>query len=832
MSLKKHLFWASTALATSLMLASTAAAQSTASQDIDDANAASEDASEVEQVVVTGSRGPREIDGYRSESAPKARVTIGQELIETQVAGQTIFDTLNQVPGLNFTNTDPYGNSGGNVRLRGFDGNRIALSFDGIPLNDTGNYAIFTNQQLDGELIDSINVNVGTTDVDSPTPSATGGTINYITRRPGEDFGLQARGSVGSFDYRRIFGLIDSGELGPIGTRAFGAASYTQYDKFKGPGELEKKQYNARLFQNFRETDFVSVAFHYNENRNNFYRNLNLQQFLVNDGLDNDKECRRLTPVAGTAQNENTGNTVVTSQDQVIRDTNCTSYHNLRINPSNTGNIRGQGRFDLGRGFQLTVDPYFQYVLANGGGFQAVSEGDGRLRGRTATSGADLNGDGDTLDTVTIYAPNTTNTRRYGATASLVWDITDSQRVRVSYTTDYGRHRQTGDYGFLDAGGNPEDVFGGKDGYGRKVLSADGVSLRGRDRFSIASLNQVSAQYRGEFLEDRLLIDLGVRAPYFKRELNQFCFSQVGSAFNVRCTTEAPTAMLANGNVQFGATGTTQFVPQYEQDFEYDDLLPTIQGSYEFIDNNRIFASFSQGFSAPRTDDLYTVARNADNSLNFLDVQPETTDNIDVGYRYSSPNLLAYATVFKNDFQNRIVTAFDPDLGFSVSRNVGAVEQYGAEFQITARIDDRLTLNAFGAYINAELQENTQGATLTGVVLTAGKKVVETPEYQFGMRADLDVTDDFSVGVQGKWVDSRFSNDLNTESAPDYTLWDLDARYDLTRFGYEDTYVQLNLKNLFDEKYVGNISTQGGSNLATFAVGAPFTAQLTLNLEF
>ena len=34
---------------------------------------------------------------------------------------------------------------------------------------------------------------------------------------------------------------------------------------------------------------------------------------------------------------------------------------------SNTGNIRGQSRFTIADGLILTVDPTYQYVLANGG---------------------------------------------------------------------------------------------------------------------------------------------------------------------------------------------------------------------------------------------------------------------------------------------------------------------------------------------------------------------------------------------------------------------------------------------------------------------------------
>ncbi|RZJ96209.1 MAG: Plug domain-containing protein, partial [Brevundimonas sp.] len=168
---RKSLFWATTALCGGLMLAGAANAQSTATQE-----------AELGDVVVTGARGPRTTDGtIVAETVAKTRSSVTQEFISTQAAGQTILQTLNLTPGLNFTNNDPYGSSGGNIRLRGFDGNRVSLTFDGIPLNDTGNYAVYTNQQLDPELIERASVNTGTTDVDSPTASATGGTINYVT---------------------------------------------------------------------------------------------------------------------------------------------------------------------------------------------------------------------------------------------------------------------------------------------------------------------------------------------------------------------------------------------------------------------------------------------------------------------------------------------------------------------------------------------------------------------------------------------------------------------------------------------------------------------------
>src|SRR5215475_13736203 len=154
----------------------------------------------VESVTVTGQHEGTGI--MKPITVPKERSTITQDFINTQPAGQSVFDMLNKVPGYNFTNNDPYGNSGGNVRIQGFDGNHISFTWDGMPLNDTGNYAIFTNQVADNEVIGSASVNQGTTDVDSPTAAATGGVVSIVSSRPKEEWGALSDSSVGTSNYK------------------------------------------------------------------------------------------------------------------------------------------------------------------------------------------------------------------------------------------------------------------------------------------------------------------------------------------------------------------------------------------------------------------------------------------------------------------------------------------------------------------------------------------------------------------------------------------------------------------------------------------------------
>jgi len=785
---------ATTALATGLLLAGQAFAQSTGT-------------AIVEELVVTGSTGPRNLDGaIVAETEPKSRASITAEFISRQTPGQSVLDTINLLPGVNFTNNDAYGSSGGDLVVRGFDSARVALLQDGVPLNDSGNYAVYPNQQLEPDLISRVTVNLGTTDVDSPTAAAAGGTINYVTRRAANEFGVRGEVSVGSDDMQRYYGTIETGEIGPFGTKAWFSVLYNKYDHFKPhdavadpAGGVEKTQYNARIDQEFGDVGQASLIFHYNENRNAFSNRISLANFRA-----------RIAPVNNEqAASEN-------------------------INPSNTGNIRGLSSWNLSDQITLTVDPSFQYVLANGGGAANWAETDPQLRGNSGAAGVDLNGDGDIADTVRLYRPNNTNTRRYGVTSSLIWKFADNQSIRAAYTFDRAKHRQTGEVGFFKQDGSfdPESPFAGKEGHGDPVNLPDGTILRRRDRYSVALLNQFSVEYRGRFFEDRLLLNVGLRAPFFKRDLNQFCYQR--DTFNAYCTTQVPTPVPGTDDgtgrplVTFPVSALNPSAGnRYGQPRKftrkYDDVLPNVGVSFDVTEDLNVFASYAETLSAPRTDDLYDRV--------LVDPGPEIGKAMDLGVRYQSGPWLASGAIWRNEFSNRIERVFDEASGIAFSQNVGDVELWGIDGQAGFKPIDELSVYASASYIVSEIQDDIRGTGAGAVLPTEGKSLYETPKWQGGVRVQWDPIEMVSLGVQGKFVGDRWTNLVNTEKFNGYTLWDVDARLNLEQFGLKNTYLQGNIRNLFDERYLGDIT----ANLTGTALGQPGyrrTFILTLHAEF
>lgn len=914
-----------------LIMPSAAYAQSTGSTDFEGET----------EIVVTGTAATKSVGGIQLPETPKSKVTIDSELIQRQRPGQTVNDIINLSPGVSFQNNDATGAAGGTFTIRGFDSTRISQTQDGVPLNDTGNYAIYSNQQQDPETLDSITVNLGATDVDSPTASAAGGTVNIRTRVPGEELGALFSGMLGTYaaegspfgdrTFYRGFAMLDTGDFTGIGTRAFVSASWLNGDNpFNNYGKLQKAQFNGRIYQEIGSSgDFISVAGNYNQNRNNFFGSDPLRTDLTS------------VPVGGTPRVVGTGSgnrfptsrlerfyninypcmTNTVARAGVVDTANsCGTEFDRRYNPSNTGNIRAQSRFTLADGLTLSTDASFQYVKANGGGVVAAREGcttlgssstvlpttasasttscptgtytgvlnagpntgNGSPGGFGTYVGRDLNGDGDLLDTVELGNPSQTTTRRYVVVSTLSYDLNDHHRLRVNYTFDRGRHRQTGEHVLLAPNGEPYDVFP----VNQPVLDGAGNPIQKRDRLSYATLQQVSGEYRGEF--GGLTVVAGLTGKWFTRDLDQRCFT-VAANGNVSCVDPAQVAGYAAANpyTYFGAGQTTVggvarpagctaavtcvvgFAPPQKRTYNYNKLLPSLGLTYDFGDLS-LFANYNKQISVPGTDILYNAFYfpvGADQAKPLA----EGTDSFDGGWRYRHGRLTAQLSGWYTAYKNRIATAYDPELDQVITRNLGDVTKWGFDGSIAYKPVPELLLYVFGSYLHSEIKDNllignfdTDFNSTTALVpvyyQTAGKRESGAPVYTFGGRVQGTIGP-VDIGIQAKRTGKRYVNDENLPvyqcfntagtgsgsvrngtfcansssttgagtllkvygaTAPAYTLVDLDVRLNMEQWGLDKTYLQLNVTNLFDQFYVGGFG--GSSNrfsVPNVQVGVP-----------
>lgn len=791
-------------------------------------------------IVVTGARNTN-VAGTKIPDSGKTKVELTQKFLSHQVSGQSIDETINQLPGVSFTNNDPYGSSGGNLTIRGFDASRILQTIDGVPINDTGNYAIYSNQQIDPELIDQVNVSLGSVDIDSPSASASGSTVNYTTITPTDEIGARLLGSVGDLNFFRVFGLFNTGTFTPWGTKAWFSASHAENDVvYLSRGKIRKGAYNAKIYQPIGSNgDFVAVAGNYNVNRNNNTNDILLQDYT---GKKGDREvdlprCQVAVGHAGVADNVNS----------------CGTSYAESFNPSNTGTLRMTSSFHLADNLILTVDPTFSYTKANGGS-SAVTGTEGAFMADTNGDkvgdtpiygyinngyyfGRDLNGDGDILDKVKLYAPSQTVTHRYTLTSSLLWNIADGQSIRVAYAHDYGRHRQTGEVGYLLANGQAKDPFPIND----PIKDVNGNVVEKRNRKSFAILDKVGVEYRGKFFNDALTVDVGGSYAMMKRRLHQYCFTSSNKGY-VDCVAGDNGADYAAYEKQY--PGSTLPV---DKNLSYNKFLPAANLTYNFGSAFQAYASYSKGEQVPGTDNLYTALFYAGTNQ-FVNPLPETTDNFDGGLRYTTSKIQAQVGPWLTIFKNRLASSYDPITDTTTYRNLGTVHKYGIDGSIAYQPTPIVSLYAYASYLKSEIMDDVQTGTDANddpiYAATRGKRESGAPVYTVGGRAQLNL-DPVEIGVQAKHTGKRYVNDLNVApvksgtqlfaaTTPEYTVVDLDARVNMGWAGLNDTtYVQFNVSNVFDEVYPGGFGgTLSTTTTPYIYVGPPRTFSVTLNVQF
>ncbi len=395
------------------------------------------------------------------EDSPKGRSTVTKEAMDEMAPTANALDKLKYTPGINVSSTDASGLSGTSFTMRGMNSDQVGISADGIPLNDSGDYAVYPNLLGDPENLGEVFVTQGSSEIDGPHIGSSGGNIGLVTLRPEKDFGVFAKQSIGSNNLRKTFARINTGDIG--GFRSYFSASHTEGDKWRGEGALraDKFEWNT-LFEdgNGNSTNAI-IKYHRQENYN--YNTLSKAQF------------------------ENSGRRLDYSETPVYNSSGkLNQYYKLNRNPMENLTASLTQRFQLRDDLALTIAPY--YYWSNGGSFSGQT-----ASGLSSTSDKAGNYDLSGLAYNTYYKPSWTETWRPGITTKLKWDLNDSHSVDVGYWYERARQRQTQPFIGIDPNGAPDDIWGDYNA-GNEVTDKNGVTVQGRHQYTVTPAQKVWAQ--------------------------------------------------------------------------------------------------------------------------------------------------------------------------------------------------------------------------------------------------------------------------------------------------------------------------------------------------
>ncbi|QGU32233.1 TonB-dependent receptor [Thermochromatium tepidum] len=225
-----------------------------------------------------------------------AVTTKGIEIQGTKAANQ-VWAAIDLLPGVSTEQPDSrgLGVEQSSVRLRGVRSSLGTLTVEGVP-NYGGNPIGPRDYLYDLENIESISVYKGATPADIGTGVGTrGGAIVLHPKWPGEEAGAKLNQRLGGDNFTRTYARLESGRLNASGTRIAGAASYSEADKWRGPGDLGPRiNANLALVQPLREDLELKLWLNHNDQEQHLYRALTYAQVAGPDAdLDLDFNTSR-----------------------------------------------------------------------------------------------------------------------------------------------------------------------------------------------------------------------------------------------------------------------------------------------------------------------------------------------------------------------------------------------------------------------------------------------------------------------------------------------------------------------------------------------------------
>jgi len=223
-----------------------------------------ESAGEVEELVVTGSS--VRVGAVDNPTGP-GDYLLTKENWSDVMAGTSALALVKNLPGVTFTSTDAYGLdlSDGFLLVRGFRQNELAITFEGIPLND-GSYGSVTgtaplNIGVTSN-IGSVQISPGSARVSTFSNSGDGGEIRYslvdVKAKPEFDAVL----GYGSNNTIVTGATVQTGQISENGPRVLLGLERISKDKYTGNGTQYSLRADTKIVQDVPWGDF-SLFFSY-----------------------------------------------------------------------------------------------------------------------------------------------------------------------------------------------------------------------------------------------------------------------------------------------------------------------------------------------------------------------------------------------------------------------------------------------------------------------------------------------------------------------------------------------------------------------------------------
>lgn len=707
---------------------------------------------------------------------------IGQDDIAVLVPGTSPLKAIEKLPGVNFQSADPFGSYewAQRISIRGFAQNQLGYTLDGLPLGDAsyGNVnGLHISRAITSENIATTRVSQGAGAIGTAATNNLGGTIEFLSRNPASQFGLDANATVGSDNFYRLFARLDTGSLGENGPSAFISGLVSDTDKWKGWGSQRLYQINAKAVAPLT-TDLSFVAtFNFSDRRENDYQDMSLEMIRRLgyrwDNISNDYALAVRVADIGA----NTGYTGVTPTNPGAGTVYPAPFANADDAYFDAAGLRRDYLASVG--IETSDDAELRGMLK---AYYHSNEGQGIwfTPYRASPSGV----------------PISVRTTEYNI---------DRKGVLGTLGTDWAFNSIT-----VGAWYERNDFE-----QARRFYGLESRSNPGRDSLEFQT-GAFFTQWHWDYQTDTFQYHVADEITLGDATLNLGWkgFSVTNKANPIVAGT------LAGGEIKV----TDWFQPHAGVNFRLGK-------------DAELFAGFSQvtrAFAASATTGPFATTQAGFNALlsGATKLKPEESDTWEAGARVRSGPFTGSLAGYLVNFRNRLlgVATSAGIIGNPVIlQNVGGVRAVGIEATGSVNLPEGFGL--FAAYSYNDSTYRNDVVTPAGTIRTAGKTVVDAPKHLLKGEV-LWSGAGINARIGANYMSKRYFTYTNDQSVGGRVIVDATLGYAFD-LGGRKLELQGNVTNLFDKDYVSTIGTNGFGNSGdnqTLMVGAPQQFFLTLKV--
>lgn len=700
------------------------------------------------------------------QTAPKAVSTITRDAIVNAAPGATFVQLIDSIPGVNASTDDNNGLANGNYSIRGFTSDEIGTTVNGAPINDSGNYKVYSTEYGDTENIGDITVLQGYPDVDTPISGAAGGSIAWVTIDPSHKAGVDVTQTFGSNDYKRTFVRVNTGDTGAF--RSWLSYSNNQANLWRGPGSQDVDKVDGKTVWTIDDNNSISGSFQYNHENTYLYDSLTKAQ--VAKGYKQGYDKTLLTPT----------------------DTN---FYRLHTNPFKSWLVSLDGEFKLSDSLRLSVVPYVQYGNGGSGGGAAFTESATQPLNYYQYSNEDLNGNGvvgGANNKALAYSFNRSYTMRPGIIAKFNQDF--GQDNSLEYGAWYERPRQESSQGY-SLFNSTLDVPADYQGQTALIRYPDGTAQKVFNEYTLTETRKVFAT------------DTWTPNDFWTFTAGTSFLSEKRSGFDYQYPGSVRPGYLGYGVDDASAT--------------YHKWSPTAGAKYQLNEQNQFYFGIGKTFRAPIAGALLqnAAAANGPNQTtpasSFVN-KPETATTADLGWRYYDDVFSANIDAYASNLNNKQISGFDEATFATVYLSLPKVHNRGVNTEASYKVTPNWTLYASYAYQKSTLETDLDSLG-DGIYNTKGKTLLNTPRNLAYLRVSYD-QGPFWASLDEKVRSSIYGDWSNTEKVGGYATLNFNAGWhfnDISSF-IKKPYIKVNVFNLTDRKALTN-----ANNIASFLASNP-----------